>query len=102
MDGYWRALNGVQDETRLSASAAQVARAMGVSRNTARKYLSCLVKTGQAVDTQVELRNGVTATYYSVVTHHGAQYCQHAHTEVTEASTGEIFWYCLDCGEGNG
>lgn len=60
---YVRALKRARRE-RPCVSAGELARRMGVSRSTALKYLTLLVRQGRVVEYEFTHVNGMTATAY--------------------------------------
>lgn len=65
LNWYWLNLCAECAKTGRQVSAGQVAKAMGVSRATAQKYLKKVVKGGKAMSVKITLKTGIRATYYS-------------------------------------
>lgn len=66
-DAVWRMLWNLNSESGNPRSAGQVGRALGISRNTAKKYLDELIETKTVIAHKFVWINGQQATFYAVI-----------------------------------
>lgn len=64
LDKYWRALHEYNMEHKQAATAGELAKYMGIARNTARKYLKQLIATRTVEQIYIEYANGQTGSAY--------------------------------------
>lgn len=66
-DAVWRMLWALNMESGRPRSAGEVGRALGISRNTAKKYLEELIETKTVIAHKFEGANGQWGMWYAVI-----------------------------------
>lgn len=66
-DWVWRTMRGLQEAGSGWNTAGEVAKAMGISRNTAKKYLDELIGTEAVQDQKIPGKNRQEMTVYYAV-----------------------------------
>jgi Mn-dependent DtxR family transcriptional regulator len=67
LDFYWGALRDLNAATHRYVSVGELAREMGVARNTASKYLKAMLKHGAIKSHDYEFPNGTIGKVYAIV-----------------------------------